>query len=284
MHTLFMTPYFAWKSTHRRHHIYANDLSRDHNYVPPGRSDYASSLLFSATQLEELTADSPIVTALRIVLQQVIGWPWYLLSNITAADGSLPKPKSSKPLGNSHFSPLGSLFRPEEAPLIFLSDLGLIAMGTGLFYAGSKFGYDMVALAWLQPYMWVNHWIVAITYLHHTHPDLPKFETESWTFLKGATATVDREFGFIGKHFFHGIIEFHVIHHLFSYVYLHPIDQCRRSPSFSRLLIYKQAYSLLLRRGSNQGGHPIARQFLPFRQEQGLFARSLGILHQVSMG
>ena len=220
LHSLFITPYFSWKSTHRRHHIFANDLTRDHNYVPPGRSDYASSLLFNVSQLEELTDDSPAVTLLRIVFQQFIGWPWYLLTNITAADGSLPKPKSSKPLGNSHFLPWGSLFRPEETFLVLLSDMGLVAAATGLWFAGSKFGYGMVALAYLQPYIWLNHWIVAITYLHHTHPDLPKFETEAWTFLKGATATVDRDFGFIGKHMFHGIIEFHVIHHLFSYVCL----------------------------------------------------------------
>lgn len=32
-------------------------------------------------------------------------------------------------------------------------------------------------------------------------------------------STVDREFGFIGRHIFHGIIEYHVVHHLFPYVY-----------------------------------------------------------------
>lgn len=44
------------------------------------------------------------------------------------------------------------------------------------------------------------------------------YEPQSWTFVKGALATVDREFGFIGRHLFHGIIEFHVVHHLFPYV------------------------------------------------------------------
>jgi bifunctional Delta-12/omega-3 fatty acid desaturase len=56
----------------------------------------------------------------------------------------------------------------------------------------------------------------AITYLHHTHPKIPKYEDPSWTFLKGALATIDRDFGFIGRNLFHGIIEYHVIHHLFS--------------------------------------------------------------------
>lgn len=63
-----------------------------------------------------------------------------------------------------------------------------------------------------------NYQSVAITYLHHTHLDVPHFDAESWTFVKGALATVDREFGFVGRHLFHGIIEYHVIHHLFAYV------------------------------------------------------------------
>lgn len=221
LHSALLTPYFSWRSTHRRHHIYANNLLKDHNYVPPQRTEYAASLLankigIDADRLEELSEDAPLVTFLRIILQQVIGFPWYLLTNITAAPTSLPKDPSAKPLGNSHFAPTGGLFRPEEAGAIFLSDLGLLAMGTALYQAGTIFGFSNLALLYLQPYMWLNHWIVAITYLHHTHPDLPKFENESWTFLKGATATVDRELGWVGKYMFHSIIEFHVIHHLFS--------------------------------------------------------------------
>ena len=216
LHSSMLTPYFSWKSSHRRHHIYANNMAMDHNYVPPKREEYKSSLLIQVDRLEEITEDSPVVVFLRIVLQQVIGFPWYLLTNITAAPGSLPKPPSTKLLGNSHFAPTGSLFRDSEAHLILLSDIGLGIAGLGLWLLGSKIGFDTLALLYLQPYMWVNHWIVAITYLHHTHPALPKFDAEAWTFIKGATATVDRDFGWTGKYLMHGIIEFHVIHHLFS--------------------------------------------------------------------
>lgn len=55
-----------------------------------------------------------------------------------------------------------------------------------------------------------------ITYLHHTHPKLPKYTAESWTFVRGATATIDRDFGIIGTHFMHHISSDHVTHHLFS--------------------------------------------------------------------
>lgn len=38
IHSLMMTPYFTWQSTHRCHHIYANNLAKDHHYVPPSRA------------------------------------------------------------------------------------------------------------------------------------------------------------------------------------------------------------------------------------------------------
>lgn len=57
---------------------------------------------------------------------------------------------------------------------------------------------------------------MAITYLQHTDPTLPHYEAHTWTFARGAAATVDREFGFIGRHLLHGIIETHVLHHFVS--------------------------------------------------------------------
>lgn len=180
-----------------------------------------ASLMFSPEKLEKLedmTEDVPVVVLLRIIMQQLLGFPYYLISNITASDGSLYRKQSDKFLGNSHFSPYSTLFRPEESHLIFASDIGIGLMAYAIFAASQKFGFPPIALLYIQPYMWVNHWIVAITYLHHTHPKLPKYQPEAWNFMKGALATVDREFGWIGKHMLHNIIEYHVIHHLFSYV------------------------------------------------------------------
>jgi len=68
---------------------------------------------------------------------------------------------------------------------------------------------------YIIPLMWVNHWIVMITYLHHTHTSLPKYAPESWTYLRGALATVDRDPGFVLRHMTHHIIDLHVVHHLF---------------------------------------------------------------------
>jgi fatty acid desaturase len=217
LHSALLTPYFSWQSSHRRHHIYANHLVKDHNYVPPTQSKYAAALSVNIDRLEELTENAPLYTFFRIFIQQIIGFPWYLMANITSSQGALDRPQSTSFLGNSHLSPKSTLFWPEEAHLILLSDIGLLLVLGGLWYVSKIVGGSMVALIYFQPYLWVNHWIVAITYLHHTRPDVPKFEPESWTFLKGALATVDRDLGtVVGKVMLHNIVNYYVIHYLFS--------------------------------------------------------------------
>lgn len=86
-HSFLLTPYFSWQSTHRRHHIYANNLAKDHNYVPPQKEKYASLIGIDVERIDELTEDAPLVTLARIVLQQIFGFPWYLFANITATQG-----------------------------------------------------------------------------------------------------------------------------------------------------------------------------------------------------
>lgn len=54
---------------------------------------------------------------------------------------------------------------------------------------------------------------VTITFLQHTDFSIPYYPTRTWTFLRGAASTVDRDFGFIGRVLFHGAIETHVLHH-----------------------------------------------------------------------
>jgi omega-6 fatty acid desaturase / acyl-lipid omega-6 desaturase (Delta-12 desaturase) len=67
--------------------------------------------------------------------------------------------------------------------------------------------------------------IVAITFLQHTDPTLPHYTPESWTYVRGAAATIDREFGFIGRQLLHGIIETHVLHHYVSTIPFYNADE-----------------------------------------------------------
>jgi omega-6 fatty acid desaturase (delta-12 desaturase) len=45
---------------------------------------------------------------------------------------------------------------------------------------------------------------------------MPHYDNRTWTFARGATATIDRDLGFIDTHLFHDIIGTHVCHHLVS--------------------------------------------------------------------
>ncbi|EQB50790.1 fatty acid desaturase [Colletotrichum gloeosporioides Cg-14] len=220
LHSFLLAPYFSWKSTHRRHHIYAGNMEKDHNYVPPLRNEYAAKLSLEPGKLDELGEDAPAWLFFRIVLQQTVGWVWYVLTNIACAPSAVIKP--GMPFWrHSHLDPWGSLFRSSEVTAVIISDIGCFSTLVGLWllykYTGT---FSDVFWLWIAPWMWVNHWIVMITYLHHTHPDIPKYTPEEWTFVLGATATMDRYFswpwGFIGVHFFHNISTDHVVHHLFS--------------------------------------------------------------------
>lgn len=200
--------------------MYTNNLDKDHNHVPPTRAQYASSLSINVEGIDQLTQDSPFFTLARLIIQQIFGWPWYLATNITAAPGSLVRPRSQQSLGNGHWLPSSALFRPEEARWIVLSNIGVGCTILMLWNMAQLLGWRMVALIYMQPYMWVNNWIIGITYLHHCHPDIPKFEDEAWSYIKGATGTMDRDFGWIGKHVFHSVMEYHVVHHLFPWAFL----------------------------------------------------------------
>lgn len=45
---------------------------------------------------------------------------------------------------------------------------------------------------------------------------MPHYNNQTWSFARGATATIDRDLGFIDTHLFHDIIGTHVCHHLVS--------------------------------------------------------------------
>ncbi|KAM3478911.1 hypothetical protein MY8738_005730 [Beauveria namnaoensis] len=212
-HSSLMVPYYSWKFSHHRHHKFTGHMEKDMAFVPKKRADYEARLsLFNMEFLE----DTPVFQAISLIFHQLFGWIFYLLFNVSAGSDSQQKPTSSL-LGRSHFDPNSAVFRRSEAPYIALSDVGLGLMFLALYKLSGVIGTQTVVLLYLQPYVWVHHWLtqVAITYLHHTHVDVPHFEAEHWTFVKGALATVDRDFGFIGRHLFHGIIEHHVVHHLF---------------------------------------------------------------------
>jgi omega-6 fatty acid desaturase (delta-12 desaturase) len=231
-HSALLVPYFSWKISHGMHHKATGDMERDQVFVPKTRDEYASRVGKLAHQLHELTEETPIATAIHLVAQQLGGWPMYLISNVTGhnnherqAEGKGKGKKNGFGGGVNHFNPSSPLYLKRDEHLILLSDLGLAITLSVLFYVGKNFGWTNVLVWYFLPYLWVNHWLVAITFLQHTDPTLPHYDAKTWNFARGAAATIDREFGFIGRTLLHGIIETHVLHHFVSTIPFYNADE-----------------------------------------------------------
>lgn len=234
LHSALLVPYFSWKYTHGRHHRYTNNMAKDTAFVPTRAVEqgFAARVAKLCNQNE----DAPLFAAALLLIHQLAGWPLYLFAYVTGGEHSLPAGvKTSETAGKSHFNPNSVMWLASQKYFILLSDAGLLGTLACLWILSQFVGPTYVFALHVVPYLWVNNWLgaqshilqtcassanviilVAITYLHHTHPDIHHFEDEQWTYLDGSLGTVDRPFGFVGKHIFHGIIDFHVVHHLFS--------------------------------------------------------------------
>lgn len=58
-------------------------MERDENYVPRTRSDYKlpPEKMAQPFDYQEMFEDAPIVTLIRMILMQVLGWHYYLFKN-----------------------------------------------------------------------------------------------------------------------------------------------------------------------------------------------------------
>ncbi|KAJ2903410.1 Delta(12) fatty acid desaturase [Zalerion maritima] len=218
-HSVLSVPFFSWKFSHHRHHNNTGHMKKDMVFVPPTKEQRKASPFNW-----ELVEDVPIVNLLKLIVHQLGGFQLYLLFNVTAGSESVQK-KNTSIFRRSHFDAWSSVFRPKEAIFILLSDLGLALTWTAVYFGAQQVGWSNMFLLYVVPYLWVHHWLVAITYLHHTHPDVPHYDENGWSYVKGALATIDRDFGFIGRYVFHGIIETHVVHHLFPRIPFYYADE-----------------------------------------------------------
>lgn len=83
------------------------------------------------------------------------------------------------------------------------------------FWAKSA-GIWTVLAVYGGPYIVVNVWLVLYTWLQHTDVDIPHFDEDNWSFIKGAFHTVDRPYGPVFDFLHHRIGSTHVAHHVNS--------------------------------------------------------------------
>jgi len=220
VHSFLLVPYFAWQFSHKRHH--SNNVSVEHDEVFVGRvASVAEQQKRAANKPhqeqhdheEEVSNITQLVESVKrmfwIVIMLTMGWPFYLLVNVTGNHSYDPK------RWVNHFSPSSPIFEPHQGKLILLSDVSLLAVFALLYKAVQLTSLSHMIYVFGIPYLIVNFWLVLITYLQHTDSALPHYSDGTWDWLRGALATVDRDYGFINI-VLHHITDTHVVHHLFS--------------------------------------------------------------------
>lgn len=161
MHSFLLVPFHSWRITHSQHHKATGNLDRDTAFVPYTREGWLKSKFGdkaheNVVEFAELAEDAPIVTLWQCLQHQILGWPGYLLMNLTGQDYD-----GAKGLRISHFyfGEDSVFYKKSELHLILLSDVGVAAMIAALVWAGQVFGSWYVMVLWFVPWLWVNNWI-----------------------------------------------------------------------------------------------------------------------------
>ncbi|CAI5757101.1 unnamed protein product [Candida verbasci] len=209
LHSYLMVPYFSWKFSHSKHHKATGHLTKDMVFIPYTKEEYKK--LNKVEKIADIMEESPIYSLSILIFQQLGGLQTYLAMNATGQ--VYPGVSWFK---RSHYYPTSPVFEKNQYWFILLSDVGIIATLTAVYQWYYHFGLFNMMINWFVPWLWVNHWLVFVTFLQHTDPTMPHYSSKEWTFARGAAATIDRNFGFIGQHIFHDIIETHVLHHYVS--------------------------------------------------------------------
>jgi hypothetical protein len=126
-------------------------MGKDTAFVPYTEAEHKARFLATI----ELLDDTPVMNLTTLAGHQIFGWPTYLLASVTAGKQSYPRAAGRM----SHFDPLSGLFTPSQRIYVWISDVGLAAMGWVLVYLGRRIGLERVMLLYFMPYVWVNHWI-----------------------------------------------------------------------------------------------------------------------------
>ena len=151
------------------------------------------------------------VAIFQIIGHLIFGWPAYLFRNDTGGRVQADlKSRMDKRQYKDHFHHKSQVMKSSLGWKIELSTAGCVSVLYVLIkYLGKS------SLYWyFGPYIVMNAWLVLYTWLHHTHPDVPHYGEDNYSFLQGALSTIDRPYPELINHLHHNIGSTHVAHHL----------------------------------------------------------------------
>lgn len=196
LHSSLLVPYFSWKYSHRHHHSNTGSLEHEEVFVPKLKSNVPSLVIY---------LNNPPGRILHLLFNHILGWPLYLVSNFAGKNYDRFA---------CHFDPNSPIYLKSQRAQIFLSDVGILVVMYLLYHLAMAKGLTWVLCIYGVPLFFVNSSLICVTYLQHTHPSLPHYDSTEWDWLRGALATVDRDYGILNR-LGHNIVNTHVTHHLF---------------------------------------------------------------------
>ena len=205
LHSALLVPYFSWQRSHAIHHGKTNHLTEGETHVPKRIATSRADRAFNARRRFG-TKTHGIFT---VVSRLGIGWPSYLLIGATGGE--------DRGVTN-HFWPWKpfsqALFPDRWRAKVKWSSIGVLVT-LALLIAWAIAGSPVQVLAvYVGPYLVVNAWLVTYTWLQHTGEDVPHYDEDEWSFVRGAFCSVDRPYGPIVDFLHHRIGTTHVAHHL----------------------------------------------------------------------
>lgn len=205
LHSALLVPYFSWQRSHAIHHGKTNHLTEGETHVPKRIATAKANRAFTARRRFGVKTHG----AFTVVSRLGIGWPSYLLIGATGGEdrGVTNHFWPSKPFSQA-------LFPDRWKAKVKWSSLGVLVT-LGLLAAWAVAGNPWQVLAvYVGPYLVVNAWLVTYTWLQHTDADVPHYDEDEWSFVRGAFCSVDRPYGPIVDFLHHRIGTTHVAHHL----------------------------------------------------------------------
>jgi len=198
LHSAFCDPYHSWRITHATHHKFTNNKVLDTAFPP---KDYP-------TIFHEIGESFPPVHLFLMAVYVFLGWPFYINANYEG--------QRYETIQN-HWNPNAPMFQKKDRNDIIMSCIGVLAMLSVLTTFASTYGAWNVFLWYGMPWIATHSWLVVVTFLQHSDPRVPHYDEEdNFNFVKGAIATVDRDYSAILNNMMHHITDAHLVHHLFS--------------------------------------------------------------------